>query len=213
MTIYGFRGYSSGSEFALQIEIFAGEYVLPVFQGILPFYDFVVTYFLDYLVGIAHTFGNSFFDPVSIGRSFIDPILEKYDQEQPPNVLFSGINVGGLISKTLALVRHEQGIGFLSLPVFNDFFQYAYDFGPEDALYITNVYNYEGTFALPEPAVATNIGIPWVTSSSISRDTVYRSVCTMAELCGKSEQFQEFCIASIGEDELNILRHEFENEY
>lgn len=99
-----------------------------------------------------------------------------------------------MFSKVLGMLHKKQGIGFVTLPTFNDYFLNDFDFDDEDSIYITNVYNYNGWFTKQEPDLATNIGIPWVSSSfSIERDSVYRTFCTITEMCGHGQKFYNYC--------------------
>ena len=41
-------------------------------------------------------------------------------------------------------------------------------------------------------------------------DNVYRSFCTMSEICGKGNQFNYYCENSIGKKYINIIRDNLE---
>lgn len=197
LTVYGFRGFSSGTELCLQIEMIAIEYVLPFCQDIVPFYRIFVDNLIGFYARFAHIFGNQFFDPVSMSSLFIDPVEEiiaskRYSDDE--KILFTGINIGGMFSKVLGMIHKKQGIGFVTLPTFNDYFLNDFDFEDDDSIYITNVYNYNGWFTKQEPDLATNIGIPWISSSlPIERDSVYRTFCTISEMCGQGQKFYNYC--------------------
>ena len=199
--VYGFRGFSSGSEFSLQIEMFTVQYVLPFFQDIVPFYEFMIDYFIDFYAKFAHNFGNQFFDPIAMSSLFLDPIEEIYQSknyDKDTKILFTGINIGGLFSKTLAMINKKQGIGFISFPVFNDYLQNYFDFEDDDSIYITNVYNYNGLYSMQEPNLATNIGIPQNEHQfSVDTDSVYKTFCTIAEMCGEGPKFSNYCSSTV----------------
>lgn len=221
--IFGFRGFSSGPELALQIEMIAAQYVIPFFQDIVPLYEFLVGTFMEYYAKFAHNFGLLFFDPKSMVVDFVDPLLKicnDMNVSSKPNILFTGINIGGAFAKILGMLQKQQAVSFLSMPAFNDFFIYSYDFSEIDATFITNVFNYGGLFALPENNIASNIGIPWVSDSfdtiaacstegicelSAEKDSVYRSFCTIADMCGKVEQFGHYCEAVIGQTHVELI--------
>ena len=215
LVVYGFRGFSSGSELALQIEMFAIQYVVPFFQDIVPLYSVFVDYFIDLYAKFAHNFGNQFFDPVSMSTVFIHPIEDIYNSKNYPEntkIVFTGINIGGLFSKTIGMITKKQGISFISFPSFNDYFLHSFDFSDDDAMYITNVYNYNGFWALQEPEVASNIGIPWVENSELIRsDSVYRTFCTIAEMCGKGPRFSHFCSTVV--DDYNDIVEYFQHHF
>ena len=201
LVVYGFRGFSSGSELALQIEMFAIQYVVPFFQDIVPFYEFMIDYFIDFYAKFAHNFGNQFFDPIAMSSLFLDPIEEIYkskNYDKDTKILFTGINIGGLFSKTLAMINKKQGIGFISFPVFNDYLQNYFDFEDDDSIYITNVYNYNGLYSMQEPNLATNIGIPQNEHQfSVDTDSVYKTFCTIAEMCGEGPKFSNYCSSTV----------------
>lgn len=201
--MYGFRGFSSGTELCLQIEMLAIQYALPFFQDIVPFYSIFIENFIGFYSRFAHNFGNHFFDPVAISSVFVDPIEEIYaskNYNENATVIFTGINIGGMFAKVLGMIHKKHGIGFITLPAFNDYFLNSFDFDDEDAIYITNVYNFNGWFTMQEPDVATNIGIPWISGSNfIERDSVYRTFCTITEMCGYSQQFYNYCKTVVGD--------------
>ena len=197
LTVYGFRGFSSGSELCLHIEMLTIEYVLPFLQDVIPFYELLVENFIDFYSRHLHIFGNQFFDPVSISSTFINPVEEVIASKgysEKDKILFAGINIGGMFSKVLGMIHKKHGIGFISLPSFNDYFVDDFGIDDDDAMYITNVYNYNGWYTKQEPDLATNIGVPWIPSSlSIERDSVYRTFCTIVEMCGQGPKFYNYC--------------------
>ena len=216
LVVYAFRGASAGTELCLQIEMLANQYLLPLLQDIVPLFDFIVDNFVSYFAKYAHIIGSLFFDPVSIVNVFVDPIETVIKSQKfidNTTALFTGIGVGGLISKAMGMVHKKQGIGFISFPTFNDYFRYALDFDDEDSIFVTNLFNYDGFFTLPEPKVATNIGIPYVTNPfPLRRDEVYQTFCTMAEMCGFGPKFTNYCSAVISNvDEITKYFESYQN--
>jgi hypothetical protein len=213
ITIFGFRGFSSGSELAIQIEMIASEYVIPILQDMFPFYNVLTSRFLEFYVELFHNFGSYFFDPVSMAKAYLDPIKEEYERMDHDEVMFTGINIGGLFAKTLGMLTHHQGVSFISFPVFNAYFKTAFHFTQEESVFVTNVFNYEGTFTHSEPDLATNIGLPTLEASLVEKDTVYRTFCILSEVCGYGEKFGDYCISQIGEEELASIRDQLHNNY
>ena len=197
LTVYGFRGFSSGTELCLHIEMLTIEYALPFLQDVIPFYSVFIDHFIGFYAQILHYFGNQFFDPVTVASSFITPVEEIIDSRgytDDDKILFTGINIGGMFSKVLGMIYKKHGIGFVSLPSFNDYFLNDFDIDDDDSMHVTNVYNYNGWFTKQEPDLATNIGVPWIPSPlPIERDSVYRTFCTIAEMCGQGPHFYNYC--------------------
>jgi hypothetical protein len=97
----------------------------------------------------------------------------------------------------------------VSHPVFNDVFDEEFGFQEKDAWHVVNVFNYGGLFTMPEPELASNFGIPWIEPPSVldktvftnvRRDMVYQSFCTLAELCARGNQFDDYCAAAVEGD-------------
>lgn len=227
MTVFGFRGFSSGSELALQIEMFVAQYVIPFFQDMMPFYDFLVDTFIGFYAKFAHNFGTTFFDPKAMITNFVDPLIKICDEinvKDNDRVMFTGINIGGTFAKILGMLYGKQAVSFLSFPVFNDFVTYNYEFEEIDSTFITNIFNIGGLFALPEDGVANNIGIPWIPDTldtikscsnkemcglATEKDSVYRSFCTVSNICGKVEQFGNYCESIIGKTYVDLIHRTF----
>jgi hypothetical protein len=204
-TIYAFRGFTSAQELALWLQILAVEYILPVLTEIVPFYETIIETWFGSVVAAIRAAGESLFSPDSIARSFVDSVMSEY--HDLPRTVFVGINVGGLIAKTMGMMTRHPGISFLSYPVFNEIFETQFDFEESGAWHITSVFNYGGLFTRPEPDTAVNFGIPWIEDPSwesatvfpnLNRDTVYRSFCVFAELCDSTPQFSEYCNVAAG---------------
>ena len=145
-------------------------------------------------------------------------IYNKAELEKEENVLFAGINCGGAIAKIVGTILHRKSISFISFPINNDLFQMMFDFSSSYLGLVTNVYNVDGFFSDQEPAYATNIGISMpvfdktkfctsgVCEINSKTDNVYRTFCTISELCGNGNQFNYYCEKIIGKHDLETIR-------
>ena len=95
---------------------------------------------------------------------------------------------------------------------FNDFFEWSFDLDDEMAVYITNIYNFDGMYTAQEPGLANNIGVPWVLKQILKRDLVYESFCTIVESCHANDQYEEFCHAAIGKQKMNEIKAYFSQD-
>ena len=219
--IFAFRGYNSGPELAFQFELFVGFYVIPFFEDNVPFYGFLNDYWLSFYTDFMNSLGLRFF--VKYVKSIID-IYENESLNDHERVIFSGINCGGVIAKIVGTLLHRKSISILSFPLDIDFIQHLFEFPTFYTSYITNVFNVDGWFSHPDSNYAVNIGID--TSIFIKRflctsgfcdffsrtDNVYQSFCTMAELCGKANQFNYYCENTIGKKDIDIIRNHLKDE-
>jgi hypothetical protein len=215
LLVFAFRGFVSGSELTVQVEMIASQYVLPIVQNIVPFLDVLGTW-LGWWMDKFEKLGILFFDPDVVVVDAVDVVQRVYDEldTDGSNVVFTGINTGGLYAKVLAVTNKRPGIAFLSFPIYNDYFMSLFELSEDDAWYIINVHTSEGLFTGPEPALATNIAVPWIATpsffdeiviSSWVRDTVYKTLCTLGELCHVHSQLDEYCLAAIGQAEVDIV--------
>jgi hypothetical protein len=161
--------------------------------------------------------GGTFFSPRSAALEFIDRALEEFARvaETSDNpVLFTGINTGGVLAKALALRTQCVGIAFLSFAVFDNYLMTGLPFEEDDSWWLINVHTVSGVFAVQEPQMSTNIAVPWIDSpswlestvfSSFIRDKVYKTFCTLVEMCSQPH-FDPFCRAALGEDEFNVVK-------
>lgn len=189
--------------------MFVWAYVLPVLTDLAPFYGSLTEWLVPTLSGWATHIGSTFFDTRSVPRQFVDPILDYFDELKPTTnkIVLTGIGTGGAIAKTIGMLRHEQVFGFWGLPVFEPSYMGNFDYDEMDSLYITNVYNNDGVFTGPEPEVGNNFGVPWIDSSGVARDTRYRSLCTMFEMCATEGMLSEYCDQAV--DDMYVMREAF----
>jgi hypothetical protein len=119
-----------------------------------------------------------------------------------------------------------HGVSFLSYPVLDSLLGVIFDTleYKANAPYITNVHNVKGWFTNQEPQTSNNYAVPWISLglvdelsvnvsalkrvklTSTIRDSVYRSFCTLEEMCGRERQFAQYCGDLIGEADLLYLR-------
>lgn len=219
--IYAFRGYTSGPEIAFQFELFVSYYIIPFFDDIIPLYEIINDNWLSFYTNFFHSFGIRFFDNrnliVKYANSIID-IYKKQNDDLKENVIFTGINCGGVIAKIVGTLMHRKSISFLSFPMGMDFLEHLFHYSSTFMSYVTNVFNIDGIFSHPDSDHTINIGIDmpvfyktkFCTSGFCDlfskTDNIYRTFCTMSETCGKGNQFKYYCEKTIGEKNLNIIR-------
>ena len=214
-TVFAFRGFDTGQELAIQVELFAIHYVLPYVETIIPLQQLLVDGFLKFYTIFAHNLGMHFFDPKLMIDDFIPPVMDLYDKlelQDKRNVIFVGSNVCGVLAKIAGMKLRRPALGFISFPAFNDFFQLTFDLENEMAVYITNVYNFEGLYTDQEPGLANNIGVPWVSTSFLDRDSIYQSFCTIVETCQMNARYEQFCHAAIDRENMDLIREYFNGD-
>lgn len=219
--IFAFRGYNSGPEIAFQFELFVSYYIIPFFEDNVPFYELINDYWLSFYTDFFNSFGLRFFENRNIITKYVKSIIEIYNKENfddDDNVFFTGINCGGVIAKILGTLLHHKSISFISFPMDMNFLEHLFHFPSSYMSYVTNVFNIDGIFSHPDSDHAINIGIdmPIFYKSKFcssgfceifsKTDNIYRTFCTMSEICGKGNQFNYYCKNTIGEKNLEIIR-------
>ena len=220
-TIFAFRGYNSGPEITFQFELFISKYVLPLFEDVAPLLELINDFWISFYTGFFQSFGLRFFENRNLMVKYINSIIKIFHKENYQNnqrVFFTGINTGGVIAKILSGLLQRKSISFLSFPVEMDFVQRRFRFDDSYMNYITNVFQSDGVFSMPDGDHAINIAmdIPSFHQSKhcssdfcevFSRfDNIYRTFCTMSEICDKGNQFHEYCKTTIGEKNIEIIR-------
>lgn len=111
-----------------------------------PYFDFITESFIPYLADGAQTLGNHFFDTTTVPLAVVNPILEFFDELNLGSNLtvISGISTGGVISKTVGMLRKKISFSFWSFPVFDNAFSSNFNFEKLYSLYFTNIYNFGG---------------------------------------------------------------------
>jgi hypothetical protein len=218
VTVVGMRGSASGPELALQLEMFAWTHIFPLLTDIAPLYDTLTEWRIPLLISAVQHFGSAFFDVRSVPHQFADPIFEYLDElginDANRDFILTGIGTGGVLAKTIGMMRARQSFAFWSMPAFEGSYSAQFDFDEMDAVYITNVYNYAGgpfsfRIAPEEPGVAANFGVPWI-EGNFARDTRYRSLCTMFALCAHDGLLREYCHQAI--DDMDAIEAAFVDE-
>ena len=219
--VFAFRGFNSGPEIAFQLELFAAEYVIPFFEDNVPFLSFINENWLSFYTDFLNAFGLRFFSNGNLIVKYVNSIRKIYDQlniSQNENVLFTGINCGGVIAKISGTLLYQRSISFISFPIELDFLQNWFHYSLSDASLVTNVFNVESFFSVPDTQYANNIGIDtpayqkskYCTSDFCEMfsklDNVYKTFCSMSEICGKGNQFDYYCQKTIGEKYVRIIR-------
>ena len=147
--------------------------------------------------------------------NYVRSIIDIYPKENliDENVLFTGINCGPMIAKIFDTLLQHKSISFLSFPMKMNFLENLFHFYTKDISYVTNILNIGGFFSHHDSDYATYIGInTHIFYKSdfcdvFSRaDNIYRSFCTMPEICRKGNQFNYYCLYTIGERNLEIIR-------
>jgi hypothetical protein len=206
VTIVGLRSSASGPELAFQLELFAWTYILPMLTDIAPLYDVLTESRVPYLASGAQHFGNAFFDVRPIPLQFVDPILAYLDElgieDEEKDFILVGIGTGGVLAKTIGMLRSRPAFAFWSMPAFEGSYSANFDFDEMGALFITNIYNYAGgqlgfRLAAEEPGVANNLGIPWIEGAVVAPDNRFRSLCTMFAMCAEQGILTEYCYQTI----------------
>lgn len=120
--IFAFRGFSSPPEIAIYLQLLLDQYFSPFLYDICPFFDTLAEDFLDLKNSWIYKLGFNFFDPQLLIHQFLVPIQKIYDNEysSSQNVVFTGINVGGIFAKILGMNNRKPSFSFYGYSVFSD---------------------------------------------------------------------------------------------
>ena len=222
-TIVAFRGFSSGPEIAFLLQTIAEYYVVPFFTELVPFMDTITEFFLDEPIEIAHEFGRMMFDPTNTVYDTYEEIIDICIDEgidQLDRVLFTGIGIGSTFGKLVSIYLKKYSISFMSLPLWNDFFEKTFELEENDMGFVTTVYTYNSYMSKPEPDFATNIGLyptkfhnyidPTTCNSDLCKinfkgETNYPTFCLIAGMCGFNAKFDHFCNVSLPNHESDLM--------
>jgi hypothetical protein len=206
-TIFSFRGFSQDAELTLQIQLFAQHYVVPLIVDSAPFYGELNSYFIGEWTKMANFAGNLFFSPVDRVGHFVDSVTKVYNLYKDEKVvLFVGAEIGGVFAKLVGILNERPGIGFLSFPAADDQIFYQFDFDEQATTFVTNIFNIGGKFGLQENDAGSNFAMPVEFEHALSIDNIYQSFCTLADMCGRTGQFKEYCIAAIGQADFDGIQ-------
>jgi hypothetical protein len=225
LTVFGFQGFSSGAETVLQIEFMMVAFLFPYIRDLIPFFNIITEYLMKGTFRVIQAFATSFVNPRMIGQDILDAFSEVVDSiPTPGNIVFAGVDVGGLFAKYMGMKYQTHGMSFLSFPIFDPVLASIFKLDELKAVFVTNVHTFRGIFAKQEPQTATNFGIPWIGTrlmgnvesgsdlnkgigiTTLFRDSVYRSFCILSEVCGRGERFGSYCEALIGAPDLAHIR-------
>jgi hypothetical protein len=132
-------------------------------------------------------------------------IYDDLDLAADASVLFVGVNSGGTIAKSLALLKGRLGISFLSLPIDIDEFDDRYDLEANTAEWVSSVVNRDGLFSGEDIGFGGNFALTG-DPDVVGYDKIYPSFCNLAEICAHDSQFREYCNATIGPEQLATTR-------
>jgi hypothetical protein len=152
-----------------------------------------------------------FFSSRSLFDDFLraaEGIYASYGLNEESSVIFTGVNVGGVLAKVLGTRTAHQGIGFVSMQGTDTEFVYRYGIDNKNSRFITNVFNLHGAFGLQEESGGDDFAIsgPF---DVLDRDSVYESFCNLAEMCGHHHQFGQYCSHIIGSNRVQSIRDYF----
>lgn len=195
-TIFGFKGFDSPAEIAVHLQMLVDYTFKPFFYDLCPLFETILNDWLKLDLDWISKLALNFFDPLPLVNQFINPIQDVYEinYSNSKNVVFTGLNIGGLFAKVLGMKNNRAAVSFFSYPVFTEIIQSFFDFSMENSLNITNVYNMEGSGSVEEHDIISNIGIPVLdTSSNFNKEGVYQSLCTIASICRTQPIYNEYC--------------------
>jgi hypothetical protein len=210
-TVFGFRGFSTGREVALQLELLSHHYGVPIICQLSPLYQALANSLLSVYVPALYNFGIHFFSAKSPFDAFLQgaqAIYDDYHLTRESKVVFVGANTGGVIAKVLGMLTHHRGIGFISMPGAGKETVYRYDIGEKETRFLTNVFSLNGVFGVGEVDTGEDFAIPG-SFDLVDRDAIYMATCNLAEMCGHHDQFEEYCTNAIGADRLKLIRDYF----
>jgi hypothetical protein len=205
--VFSFRGYTTSQEFALQAEVIARYYVLPLLLDVTPLSDQVESWWLKSCTELAYFFGLHWFSSMSQFSHVINEIKGEHTRRgltENHNVVFAGANIGGLHAKVLGMLTHHRGIGFISMPSLDEELVYRYEFTDLDKRWVTNVFVSGGYFGVPDVGVGEDYQLSGDRELG-GLDTIYQSFCLMVETCGHHNQFEAYCEAARSRETLTEI--------
>ena len=201
LTVWSLRGFASGPELAAILELFCSQYIIPFFQSFAVFLEYIQDWFLSLAIPHAYSLGVFCFTPETVLDVMVNRTLEEYHKRNftaTDNVVFVGINTGGVVAKILGMKTGHLGFAYLSFNAFTDLLQYM-RLDEDNSWLIVNMFHRGGWFSVQEPNLANNIILPSVIDS-IFKDDKRPTFCTMALSCSYWEQYDEFCRQLMGDE-------------
>lgn len=201
LTVWSFRGFASGVELATIMELFCSEYVLPLLQSFTLFGEYIVDWSLHIWMQYAYGLGVYLFSPETTLDLMVKNVLAEYEKHNysvTDNVVFAGVNTGGVVAKILGMKTGRLGFSFLALNTFTDLLQFM-NLNEDESWLIINLFHRGGWFSAQEKGLANNIVLPSVIDT-ILKDDKRPTFCTMALSCESHLQYEEFCRQMMGDE-------------
>jgi hypothetical protein len=111
----------------------------------------------------------------------------------------------------MGMATEHRGIGFVSFEATAAEVVYRYEIGDDEKGFVTNVFNQRGTVGVAEADGGEDFVIP-SRFGVMARDSIYEAFCNLAEMCGHHRQFEGYCRAAIGDEQLDQIREHFRLE-
>lgn len=228
MSIFALGDDANKYELMLTIELSMSQNLIPFFQRIIPLYEYMTSYWLNHYIRFALAFGRNFFDPVTSNDLYnkIENLCKLVNNQKKTSnfILISGIKSGGTIAKIVSLKTNTPSFSFMGFSQFDDFSLSGLNLNPNDAPLITNIDLSNTILSTNDFSTSKNIKIPRINPSgktdygkrctsdicsqaANTRNSIYRSFCTLVSLCGKKTQFEDYCNYMIGKNEMDNINN------
>ena len=206
LTVWSLRGFASGPELAAILELFCSQYIIPFFQSFIIFLEYIQDWFLSLAIPYAYSLGVFCFTPETVLDVMVNRTLEEYHKRNftvTDNVVFVGINTGGVVAKILGMKTGHLGFSFMSFNAFTDLLQYM-RLDEDDSWLIVNMFHRGGWVSVQEPKLANNMILPSAIDTPF-KDDKRPTFCTMALSCSNWEQYDEFCRQLLDDEFINMV--------
>jgi hypothetical protein len=161
-TVFGIRGMMAKRELAIEIQLLAHYYAVPVLLHLMPLSDLFVQTLLSFYAPFAYLFGTHFLWPDTPFNTVLESAERIYAERHLTNessVLFVGMGVGGVLAKVLGMRTGHRGLGLISMPAVNREFAARYNFSDQETSFMTNVFNLHGLWGIGEESAGENLAI------------------------------------------------------
>lgn len=207
LTVWAFRGFASGPELAIILELFCSQHIVPFLQSFILFKEYMEAWFLDWILPYAYKFGHFWLSSQTVLDVMVDESLGVFyggGWYRLKNLVFAGVNSGGVVAKIMGLSTMRTAFAFMSFSAFTDLLEYM-NLEEEYSFLIVNLFHRDGWFSVQEPGLANNIVLPSIIDT-IFKDDKRPTFCTIALSCENHLQYEEFCRQLMGDefvDEVN----------
>ena len=200
LTVWAFRGFASGPELAIILELFCSQHIVPFFQSFILFKEYMEAWFLDWIIPYAYKFGQFWLSTETALDVMVRQSLGVYYgyRLMTENLVFTGVNSGGVVAKIMGMSTGKTAFAFMSFNIFTDLLQYM-NLNEELSLVIVNLFHRDGWFSVQEPGLANNIVLPSIIDT-VFKDDKRPTFCTMALSCKNHLQYEEFCRQLMGDE-------------